>query len=169
MHGLVNLADRSHIENQPFPRRPSRVDDDPYIRGYYSFLLEHQNTDWKHFDGTSSDQDPALVQVHRLRWSTDAEDRAIVEARILATETPLKDEDCPGWLDDVSRAKIRRAALMEVAKFNKTNMHRLFRMHLDLIKQESNDHTAAANVEKNVAALVENLRCLEGLPDQHPA
>ena len=239
------------IASQPFPRRPSRVHDDHYVRGYYFFLLENRNTDWKHFDGTSSRQDPALVQAHRLRWSTDAEDRAIVESRILATETdaeigrklgvlpeavdwyealffcvrdrlgctdwidktihamdgellsygeenlteqqrhtvyrefayyggsiildrtihtlsprprPLNDEDCPGWLDDASRAKIRRAALMRVAKFNKTNVQRLFRMHRDLIEQERTvDTSIESSVEKNVAALVENLRCVEGL------
>jgi hypothetical protein len=42
-------------------------------------------------------------------------------------------------------------------------------MHLNLVRQKNNNHTAAENVEKNVAALVENLRCLEGVPDQPPA
>ena len=75
------------IENQPFPRRPSRVDDDRYTGGYYYFLLENRCADWKNFSGASSREDPALVQRDMLRRSLDAEDRAIVEARILAGET----------------------------------------------------------------------------------
>lgn len=75
------------IENQPFPRQPSRMNDDRYIRAYYYLLLENRCTDWKNSTGTLSCYDPALVQAHLLRWSLDAEDRAIVEARILAGET----------------------------------------------------------------------------------
>jgi hypothetical protein len=232
------------IENQPFPRRPSRVHDDPYIRGYYNFLLENRCTDWKNSDRTSSDQELALVQAHLLRWSLDAEDRAIVEARLLARETdaeiarkcgilpkavawyeglffcvrdrlqcsswiagtirgmagqlplygtnslteqqrhtvyrlfgyhggsdildamigaisprprPLKAEDCPAWLDDALRIKIRSTAMMAIGRFNKTNVHLLFRAHQNLIKQDSSNCTSAESVEKNIAALVENL------------
>ncbi len=75
------------IENRPFPRRPSRIDDDRYTRGYYFFLLATRCTDRTRPGRALSKEDPALVQAHRLRWSLDAEDRAIVEARILTGES----------------------------------------------------------------------------------
>jgi len=75
------------IDGPPFRCRPSRLDDDRFTSGYYYFLLDNQCTDWKNTGDTLSDQDPALVQAHMLRWSPNAEDRAIVEARILAGET----------------------------------------------------------------------------------
>jgi hypothetical protein len=49
--------------------------------------LEHRDTDCKDLGDVSSNEDQALVEAHRIRWSLDAEERAIVEARLLARET----------------------------------------------------------------------------------
>ena len=238
------------IENQPFPRRPSRVDDDRYIRAYYYFLLENRCTDWKSVDRTPANPDLALLQAHLLRWSRDAEDRAILEARLLARETDtdigrklgilpeavdwfealffcvrdklespgwvipmihsmagpplpfgpdtlteqqrhtayrlfgytggryvldamigalgsrpptLSPEDSLAWLDDAWRTKLRQTAMMATATFNRKNMHRLFRIHLRLIKQKKIERTPPLDLKKNVLAMLENLKCLEGI------
>jgi len=84
---------------------------------------------------------------------------------------PLKPEDLVAWLDDKLRAGIRRAAMMAVAKFNKKNCRQLFRMHRKLMKKKrkkKTDRTPEESLKKSIAACIESLRCLEGLP-KHPA
>ncbi len=237
------------IEARFFPRRPSRTQDDHYIHGYYCFLLRNRFTDWRRYDLAASGEHLALVQAHRLRWSLDAEDRAILEARILTRETdseiakrlgilpaavdwyeglfftvrdrldcagwidktvssmagppplygieplteqqrhaayrtfgyyggpimldhtisaitprlqPLRPENCAQWLDDAARAKVRQAAMMNHCKFNRTNVHLLFRMHLNLLKQQQDTGDDACNeFLANVEAMVKTLSCLE--------
>ena len=75
------------LGNQPYPRQPSRSQDDRYVHAYYGFLLEHQDTNWRDLARGTLSEDPAIVEAHRLRWSLEAEERAIVEARLLARET----------------------------------------------------------------------------------
>ena len=54
--------------------------------------------------------------------------------------------------------------MMAIAKFNKTNVHLLFRAALKIIKQQRRGGVSTVDVTKNVAEFVENLRCLGGFP-----
>ena len=68
------------------------------------------------------------------------------------------------WIDDLLRAKIRRTAEMSVARFNKRNVRLLFKLHLEIIQQESMDRVSQESMKRIKAGLAECLRCLEGIP-----
>ena len=76
---------------------------------------------------------------------------------------PRKAEDCNAWIDDALRTKIKQVAMMETGRINKSNVHLLFRAHLDFLKNVKVDGPSWKSVEKNVAALIESLRPLAGL------
>ena len=48
-----------------------------------------------------------------------------------------------------------------IGRFNKTNMHVLFRTALKIIKQRRKGGVSAVDVTKNVEALANSLRCLD--------
>lgn len=242
---------RQLIGNQPYPRRPSRLNDDRYTHEYYRFLLELGGTDWQDLGDVTSSEDPALIEAHRLRWSLDAEDRAIVEARLLARETdaaiarksglsptaveyyealfftvrdrldargwiiktirsmagrgllygkeimgeqhrhtayrmlgyyggplvvdalvgtlsprpgPVTTEDCSAWLDDTMRADIKKAAMMVVARFDRTNLPLLFRTHLKLLRRKDSNQNLPVDVTKNMEAFLKEIKGLKACP-----
>ena len=204
-----------------------------------------QDTNWRDLARGTLSEDPAIVEAHRLRWSLEAEERAIVEARLLARETdeeisqksgisplamayykalffnvrdrldnrdwiirtihsmagrrllygketmgeqqrhtayrllgyfgrglvvdavvgtlsprprPGTPAESPAWLDNTLRTSIRSAAMMVVARFDRTNVQWLFRTQLQLLRREKRNQDSTAGVERNMEALLKSLR-----------
>lgn len=74
-------------------RGSSRVFDDRWIKGYRRFLVTY-NRPGKQSRLRAFKSDPALYYAHRLYHEPDKEWRSILEARILANETPESIAKC---------------------------------------------------------------------------